>query len=293
MTASLHAADTWIKQGAKLATGWRLLPTTDIRRGPAGSHLLNTTGSSLDFHDFRAYQMGDDLRQVDWSVYARSDALVIRQYREEISPVLEVYLDASGSMGAYPGKQVAAVLCASFLAGLARGMEGRPILVTGGRRYAGAEFEHGLVTQRFRDTADVTTMASWGHATGKPVRCIISDFLFPADMHAVLTPLRRDAAALILIQILASSEREPTWTGGVRFRDVEHTNTHRDLRLDASAVARYRTRLEKHMALLDDAASRLNASLIRLDEPDDEEALPDVAGRCADMFRKAGVIDVA
>ncbi|MEO1999754.1 MAG: DUF58 domain-containing protein, partial [Planctomycetaceae bacterium] len=65
------------------------LPSTPIR-GIAGELLGRGTGSSLEFQEYREYLPGDDVRHLDWAAYARSDSLMVRLYREEVSPITEV-----------------------------------------------------------------------------------------------------------------------------------------------------------------------------------------------------------
>src|SRR6476646_437313 len=66
--------------------------------GRAGELLGRGTGSSLEFQEYREYVPGDDIRHLDWGAYARSDTLMVRLFREEISPRTEILLDASRSM---------------------------------------------------------------------------------------------------------------------------------------------------------------------------------------------------
>src|SRR6185312_362794 len=66
--------------------------------GVAGAALGQRAGSSLEFRDHREYQPGDDLRHIDWNAFARSDQLSVKVFREEITPHLDVVLDASRSM---------------------------------------------------------------------------------------------------------------------------------------------------------------------------------------------------
>src|ERR1022692_2809336 len=55
-------------------------------------------GSSIDFQDYREYQPGDDLRFIDWGIYARTDRLTVKLFREEVTPHLDLILDGSRSM---------------------------------------------------------------------------------------------------------------------------------------------------------------------------------------------------
>jgi uncharacterized protein (DUF58 family) len=72
--------------------------------GRSGELLGRGTGTSLEFQEYREYMPGDDIRHLDWSAYARSDSLMVRLYREEISPRMDVLLDVSRSMSTSPAK---------------------------------------------------------------------------------------------------------------------------------------------------------------------------------------------
>ncbi|HWH68190.1 MAG TPA: DUF58 domain-containing protein [Candidatus Sulfotelmatobacter sp.] len=71
----------------------------------AGQHRSVRRGLSVEFAGHREYQPGDDLRHLDWLVYARSDRYDIRQYEEETKLRATIILDTSGSMGYASGKQ--------------------------------------------------------------------------------------------------------------------------------------------------------------------------------------------
>jgi uncharacterized protein (DUF58 family) len=69
-----------------------------------GLHRSPDFGFSQEFAEYRAYTPGDDLRHVDWSVYARSERLYLKRYRGETNSQLSVLLDASNSMSFSSGK---------------------------------------------------------------------------------------------------------------------------------------------------------------------------------------------
>jgi uncharacterized protein (DUF58 family) len=64
----------------------------------AGQHRSLRRGLSVEFAGHRPYQPGDDLRRLDWLVYARSDRYDVRVYEEETRLRTTLVLDASGSM---------------------------------------------------------------------------------------------------------------------------------------------------------------------------------------------------
>lgn len=63
-----------------------------------GTHPSRRTGPGIEFSQYRTYQPGDDLRRVDWKLYARSDRFFIRESDIETEVTIRLVLDASASM---------------------------------------------------------------------------------------------------------------------------------------------------------------------------------------------------
>jgi len=66
-----------------------------------GMHKSPYKGFSVEFANHRSYVPGDDIRHIDWRVYAKADRFFIKEYEEETNMRVHIVLDASGSM-AYP-----------------------------------------------------------------------------------------------------------------------------------------------------------------------------------------------
>ena len=64
----------------------------------SGLHRSPHRGFSVEFNDYRQYQRGDDLRHVDWKLYARSEKFYIKQYEDETNTRCMLALDTSASM---------------------------------------------------------------------------------------------------------------------------------------------------------------------------------------------------
>ena len=64
----------------------------------AGKHRSTTKGGCCEFAQHRQYAPGDEIRQIDWQVYGRSDRYVIKQFEEETNLHAILALDTSGSM---------------------------------------------------------------------------------------------------------------------------------------------------------------------------------------------------
>ncbi len=64
----------------------------------AGKHRSTTKGGCCEFAEHRQYAPGDEIRQIDWRVYARNDRYFIRQFEEETNLHAILAVDTSGSM---------------------------------------------------------------------------------------------------------------------------------------------------------------------------------------------------
>src|SRR5271168_531154 len=87
-----------LRDGERLGARYALQIPQVAAGGWTGSRTGRRAGTSIDFQDYRQYQPGDDLRFIDWGIYARSDRLTIKLYREEVIPHLDLVLDGSRSM---------------------------------------------------------------------------------------------------------------------------------------------------------------------------------------------------
>src|SRR5690242_9705705 len=99
-------------------SGLELVARTVVQGFVSGLHRSPDYGFSQEFAEYRAYSEGDDLRHVDWNVFARTERAYLKRYRGETNTLVTVLLDASASMGfgSQPVKKLdyARFLCASL-----------------------------------------------------------------------------------------------------------------------------------------------------------------------------------
>jgi uncharacterized protein (DUF58 family) len=79
-------------------SGLELVAKTVVDGFVAGLHRSPDFGFSQEFAEYAAYNPGDDLRHIDWNVYARSERMVLKRFRGETNSPLTILLDASNSM---------------------------------------------------------------------------------------------------------------------------------------------------------------------------------------------------
>lgn len=249
--------------------GYRLIMPTMPTTGRSGELMGRGAGSSLEFQEYREYTPGDDVRHLDWAAYARSDALMVRLYREEISPRTNILLDASCSMATSPAKQtVARQIAAAFLLWTA-GVGGSASLTLlddekPAVKLTPPELDRlSAVPFVGRTPLPEVFARESGGLRPQAVRILISDFLFEGDPEPVIRAAANGAGALWVVQLLSRWESEPTAFGGRRLIDVE-TSAEADVVLNATAVADYRRRLKALQESIRDSVRRSRGRFLTL-----------------------------
>ncbi len=234
--------------------------------GRTGELLGRGAGSSLEFQEYRPYLPGDDIRHLDWAAYGRSDTLMVRLFREEISPRTEIVLDASRSMTSGSGakslvaRQLAAALCL-----LCARIGGKPTLIVVNDARPMPVLGVDTLDQLSEKTFDAAIPFAAALDEGliplrrQAVRIVISDFLFPHDPDAFVRKLAGDASTLWAIQVLGEWEANPTPLGGRRMIDLE-SSQQSDLLLDRKTIAAYVERLRRLQESLARACRRSHAA---------------------------------
>jgi uncharacterized protein (DUF58 family) len=238
----------YLGEGERAASRYALGVPRHAPAGQAGVTMGRSAGSSLEFKDHRSYEPGDDLRHIDWNAFARTDQLTIKLFQEEVTPHLDVVLDASHSMDLEDSpKAGAAVALAAFFACAASrsgyshaawmmGADFRP--VGNGNRvpgmWADVAFTH--------IGAPGSNMPLW---RPRGTRVLLSDLLWLGDPLALLRPFAERSAVTVVMQLLAQSDAEPPEGQSLRLVDSE-TGEMREIHVDAVAARRYRDALARH-----------------------------------------------
>jgi uncharacterized protein (DUF58 family) len=261
---------SYLTEGESAGMRYALEPPRAASATLAGLQLGRQAGASLEFRDHRDYQPGDDLRRIDWNVFARSDRLTVKLYREEISPHLDVVLDGSRSMALEStAKARAAVgLAAAFAvaaenagyshnAWLAR-TRVEPV-ANGSNR---PTLWRSLALDFSGAPAEAFTRTSSGFRR-QGMRVLISDLLWLGEPTAVLHSLAHGAASLVVAQTLASVDADPPERGRVRLLDSE-TDERREIFIDDGAIRRYRDALARHQQNWHRACRQIGAIMVNI-----------------------------
>jgi len=223
-----------------------------------GERSTSRSGASLEFRDYRDYSPGDDLRYVDWNVFARHGQLHVKQFAAERDLHALLAVDVSGSMGFYGKREQAlAVAAAIGYVALARG-DTLSWTAFADRRMAGAESlrgkGRGMEFLRGLEAAPgggATRVAAAAPADGRTrgLAVVVSDFCDRGAREA-LRALRPRGGNLVAIHIVADEEFNPPLEGPVRLADAE-TGQETDVDVADAVLERYRAALTARRDLLE------------------------------------------
>lgn len=208
----------------------------------AGQHRSPHKGYSVEFKEHRPYVQGDELRNIDWKVYGKSDRLYVREFEEETNLRCTLVVDRSGSMD-YQGRRSEgiskydyAVRLAASLAYLMLAQQDAVGLVTfddqprdhvppRSRPSHLRALLHGLAQEPTRRQTDLGgvfhQLASKLHRRGLLI--ILSDAM--GDLQSIgraLAHFRASHHELIFFQVLDPDEIDFPFSGRIRFRDLEN-----------------------------------------------------------------------
>ncbi len=234
-----------------------------VRAGRGNGERRSTKrGSSVEFADYRDYTPGDDLRRLDWRVYARLERPFIKLFEEEEDQTVHLVLDASGSMN-WPedndeqnkwdfGRKLVAALGYIALAGGDRLTVSH--LDANGHHawgpYRGKQHIHGLLTHLNELKADGatdlnSTLRRLGMARQRPgLLFLISDFFAPDGYAQGLNTLGNIGYEINVLHLLSPDEIDPALVGDLRLTDIETDHT-QEITITADLRRLYRQRFEQ------------------------------------------------
>lgn len=238
MTLALAAIDA-------LARIYSLVLPDALTRLHSGDLLGRGTGSSIEYQDHRSYFLGDDVRHIDWRAFARTDRMTMKMFRQEISPSIDVVVDASRSCGVDAAKRGLVLDVAALLATVAAHSRAHLRLwaVAGGMRALARASD--LASLEFRADVDpVGALQASPIARRRGLKLFVSDFLFPHDPADLVASLAGASDRLVFVQVLSRFEARPGEEAGDGVRLIDADSGERlDVTLDAAIIAEYGTRL--------------------------------------------------
>jgi len=268
-------------------SGLDLIAKTVVQGFVAGLHRSPDFGFSQEFAEYRAYSEGDDLRRVDWNVFARTERLYLKRYRGETNTQLLILLDTSASMGFRSNginkldfsRYLAASL--SYLANQQRDACGLIVFDEDVKNYIAPSTRQGQLLKLLHaiEKSELGTHTDFSKPfvhfqqflKRRGLVVVISDFYEDPDtIIKTIDPLRFRGNEIILFHVLDAQEIAPEFRESLLLLDMENKSS-----LEVSpeyARNEYRTRIDSHIDELRDKAKRagMDYFLMNTSRPLDE-----------------------
>jgi uncharacterized protein (DUF58 family) len=268
-------------------SGLDLIAKTVVDGFVAGLHRSPDFGFSQEFAEYRAYASGDDLRHVDWNVFARTDRCYLKRYRGETNTQLLILLDTSASMSIGSARVskldyarfVAASLC--YLANEQRDAAGLIVFDEDVVNYIEPSTRQGQLFRLLHaiEKAEAGTRTDFtkpfahfqNFLKRRGMVVVLSDFYEqPETIVKTIQPLRFRGNDVILFHVLDPQEMAPSLRAPSLLIDVE---TKDSLEVSPEYVNHeYRTKMDAHIAALEAGtrAAGMDYFLMNTSRPLDE-----------------------
>lgn len=218
-----------------------------------GLQLGKDAGGQFEFEDYRLYHPGEDLRHLDWNVYARTEKFYLKRFSRERDHFIAVFLDLSPRMDfGHPNKLDLALQIAAGLAYLCLHQKSRFRIFAGAKK--DSKWFH--APQQFSSVLKYL-MALQPESEGgivphlrrvlahRPQSCVcISDFLEP-NLFQEFQFLLGKRASFGLLQVLAPEEENPPWNGWWNLKSLEN-GENREIRFSLPMIQAYKHRLGQY-----------------------------------------------
>lgn len=238
-----------------------------------GTHRSRKTGASLDFSDFREYHPGDDLRHIDWNVYARTGQPFIKQFLDEQEMRIHIVLDPTKSMSV-DGKWAYSQQLAIGLAHIGLN-SGDTVSVSTWNNERTIFFRKKGAMHRASVTKFLSTIEKPESIRGFTdnvlrtipkaitVLFVLTDGLEETEKWAHLfRRLRGICSDVRIVTIHSEEEEEPSFEGDIRFIDVESEDGV-EVTVTNRSVQQYLLEKEAHEARLTILAKKYGIQLLR------------------------------
>jgi len=240
-----------------------------------GDRRSKRKGESAEFADYRNYVSGDDLRHIDWNIYARLDRLFLKLFLEEEDLNVSILIDVSKSMGeGKPDKSLFARRVAAAISYIALCNHNRVNLYAYRDGVAGRLF--GLRGRRsmsrvvqMLESTEVEGKSHFASAartfalqhTQKGILLVLSDFLDKSGVQEGLRYLFGRNLDIYLIHILSPQELKPDLAGDLRLVDCEDEDV-AEITVSKPLIDKYRAALEAHCQSIRDYCTQRGASYL-------------------------------
>lgn len=220
----LQLPDNWVSRLGRFSIGTK----SKVRGHHKGSNRSRRFGSSMDFSDFREYHPGDDVRHIDWNVYARTEKVYIKRFLDEQEMRIHILVDGSKSM---QNKWLFTKQLVFSLGSIALMNDDKLTISVGQGKHAPFRqkgksaqklFNHFLASLPEAAEESFAEFADFLPAKDSTVLFIVSDALEPLEQwQRFFSRAAKFSKDIRFLHVSHRQEREPVFQGDLRLIDSE------------------------------------------------------------------------
>lgn len=239
--------------------GLELIARIIVEGYMSGSNKSQSVGAGQEFSQYRSYEPGDDLRQLDWKMYARSERYFVKLAEIETNITVKFFLDASHSMsyteGGLSKLQYARIIIAAlaYLARRQRDTFGLYAINDAAITVLPPRHEQQQFMRFLQALLDVKSAGRWQtsrntaalleHHAKEMIVFVTDLYDHDNDLIRFISQLKTSRNEVIVFHLMGKQEHTFTWNGAFTFEDLE---TGQRVKVDTSSQATaYREQVEQ------------------------------------------------
>jgi uncharacterized protein (DUF58 family) len=263
-----------------------LMAKTTIDGFMSGANESTIRGAGMEFSQYRTYMPGDDLRQMDWKMYARSDRYYIRESETETNISVRLLVDASASMdhqdSGYSKMDYARYVaaCLAYLGNMQGDAVGLYMMKEEGIFSLAARQGYQNLNRLFHELEEAGPQGKFTHpihykdiyagGRNRELLIFITDmYQEHNEIYALLDLLGALRHEIIVLHLMGHNEMELDYAGYTTLEDLE---TGASIQVDADKAKKaYKEQLDEHLKKVKDEVlnRRMYYRLLTMDEPVD------------------------
>ena len=266
-------SDDFLKKLEKLAFISKKIPNGNS----PGAQKAYRKGSSLEFSDYRAYSNGDDIRNIDWSVWLRLGQFFVKLYSADLDRTISIIIDTSESMGTgNPDKLTFSIQAAASLGYIGLKNQDRVSVISIGETvldYMKPSRGEGRTISLFNFLSSLKVSGKTNLAkslkvfsnkvSSNGIAILLSDLFDYEGFKEGLYHLIYNRVDIIVLHILSEEDLVPDFSGPIRLIDSE-TGAALNLTMDREAIEAYKNGLSEYFLDVEKLCMKNRVEYIRV-----------------------------
>lgn len=241
-----------IKKARERSANYKLNTAFSFSFSSNGEKYGKGTGSSLEFLDHREYFPGDDIRNIDWKAVAKYEKPVVKLFKNEVAPVVEIIIDCSESMNLSESGKYLSLWGLVELLSIAAINSGcsvvKKTIKAICRNMSSVDIEKCSEDELQCDycgDAGLSLVSYPPKFKPQSIRILVSDLFWNVDPNQALRAVSKGSAATVVIQLVSEQDENPDLIGNLKLIDSE-TKEFVELMVNSDIKKQYLKKYDMH-----------------------------------------------